>query len=498
MPDEDEPDVPPEVSSVDPRKLVPRADPRTLTTERWFHAHRIEKIDLRSPKGRTHAATALATAADLVGRAAAVTGRDKVAAARLHALAAELRREAGHPGLCAENYLALATHYETGGEPAVALSYARKLEHVLPHVVDARLRMKAYYVCARIYLAHRSRGRGLPLATEGREIAVDAGDVDAMREGAALIRDLQALPKARKACGCGSRLRFTACCAIRERDPAELTVTAVRAPGDPPPSGGDAWWGRAMEGIDLLMSPPPASGETPNWALWSVEQGAHTLTVLPNWHGRAMAAAKEMAAYSNLHRSGTTGPSATVLHVTCALEAFVNAVVYFMKRSDRGRWRGLPLAEEVFGPDGEFQRLNCLSDRWKHLGYGLFGDGWLLGSRIPELERLTQIRNRLTHFHGHADAEVIAPSDGDNRLLVGLPGTVVLREGPAPWMDRLLTHTLADWAVDLGENLIGSFRAEWNAPLKGVGEHELIYVEREEGDNPINVRGPQPAHPPFS
>lgn len=438
--------------------VLPAADPRGIHPDRWFLADHFVATDGSSPSNRSGDD---GRAQDLTRRARAAMTCDPGEGTRLHLLASELRREGCRVELAAENYDALTRHFLDAGEMRTAVAYMRKLLVAVERSSDLAANVAHLFLAAEVYARLGRKAAATALIARGCAVAAHPSSV---RRGAELLRTVAAMPDETEeaCCGCGSGVLFATCCGIGDHDPVEHKVIPLGPGGKHEAGNGSVWWSPGTHGIDLALL--AGGGAARNWASWRVDEGRYSLVAFPNWSGRALLAARQTRDMSHADPGGTSGPSSTILQAACACEAFINAVAFFVGKSDPGRWNGLDLPAKLLGSARKYQQTVPVHLRWRQIGTGLLGAGWADAARLDELRLLTKIRSTLVHFHGYDNEEVIAPLGGPLPSWVEkLPASVLLRDPPNTWIDRLLTPSLSDWAVELAEELIASFRREWAA-----------------------------------
>ena len=219
------------------------------------------------------------------------------------------------------------------------------------------------------------------------------------------------------------------------------------------------WWSKAHQGLEMLMAAPGPEGECRYWVSHRVTNGIHDIVTLPNWSGRAMRAAKAMLEVSKPGDDGADLPSSIVLQVSCALEAFINAVIHFIRESEQD-WKDIHLPLYCLSGEDIDKFKVSTYDQWTQVGEALFGLGWAHGNAIYDFNLLMKLRSYLMHYKGEHEEHIFAA--GETHEMVGQFGNrIKMRPGPSPWIDRVLTHGLAEWAVRVGETMIALFRTAW-------------------------------------
>ncbi|MGW9820261.1 hypothetical protein ACUXK4_002832 [Methylorubrum extorquens] len=460
-------------SAIEPRRLpqplrppgIP--DPRDTAAERWFPVSDLDVVWPTAEPASPSARNCLARAAALSVEARALSKRkDLEAAASLHRLAAELRREAGAWASCAENYRALVYHHLRCRDLMRATTYARKLLFVTERSSDQRERLAACLLAAAAFVEARQVASAANAAAKAAKVLASFPDPKSRARLATLferIGQLAAVPPAPvtgPGCDCGEARGCIVCHDGDDGIPDEFQVRIPGMPLDRHGSPVNSWGSAELSGIEAMMDLPGPAGECLNWVGVRVEGGRYRIVMVPNRSARAMRAAREMLEAARAAPEGTEFPLATVLQVVCALDAFINAVGFFLARPGGESWADA-VPPYVRKPDRARFEHKPLQMRWSVVGRGMFGPDWE-AERLKDLGKLTELRNALVHSRGEAE-RIVPASEPPTGMLAGLDAVAKLRAAPRPWTDRVLTRDLAGWSISLGEGLIASFRNSWHA-----------------------------------
>ncbi|MCB4805872.1 hypothetical protein QO001_006101 [Methylobacterium brachiatum] len=489
---------------------IPNADdtnPKDAPAVRWFAATGFEAVSRPTATDhRIDLTTALAQAAALTGNAIAFTEEAKAVAAaiqkaeteasgtgdqsvqkdvttrsetvlranaaRLHVLAAELRRDAGEWTLCIENYEALTHHYLALGDQETTQAYLHRLTFVADASGSPALQIEACLLASKVHLTAGDDRAALAWTRRAADLAVKSSDKAALARAVACAGDIRAFARKngvrRTDDACARPLIPTDGLTHFDHAPAEFSLRAVGLPSHPSRPASSPCWLAGDAGIDLMMALPSPSGDASYWVAHGIRKGRHVLNVLPNWSARAMRSARAMHAYSVQHDDGFEGPSSTLLQVTCALESFINTAIHFIGHDEGARFWRSKIPDIRFN-EGSSKIDGSLARKWEEVADGLFGDGWLTLNRLDDLHLMLRLRGTLAHFKEDNIEQIAPPSSRPHFLIAAFerhpdfqePGAI--RPGPLPWIDRLLTPHLAGWSVTLGETLIAGFRAAWQA-----------------------------------
>ncbi|MBE7198234.1 MAG: hypothetical protein INR70_10580 [Parafilimonas terrae] len=500
--------------------FIPDADPAHAPADHWIAATGFEPVVPPGTSGRGPGyAQALTRATDLTSKAGRPTGESgelTPEAAKLHVLAAELRREAGEWSLCAENYGAVTRHFLATKDHKPALAYLRRYLFVADWSAQPSLQIEAYLLAAEVYAELRHESAASKFLKQAAAAAVKHADFDALTRVSGRAAVVRATLDAQSATGDTrkSGLPYDECKDV-DREPAEFLFRAVGFETSPSRPASSPWWSIPNAGIDVMMELPGPAGDAPYWVAHGVRDGCHHLDALPNWSARAMRSAQAMRAYAAEHPDGFEGPSSAVLQVACALESFINTVIHFIGHDGCSRFQGGrhgkamlaagEEAEERIKGKAERTPEQCTADelavkktrlltniiegskhknsgelflKWVTVGEFIFGPAWTALNRLDDLRLMMKLRSALVHYKEDNIEQIVPPGSRPHELASAFErhpdfkDARAIRPGPMPWVDRLLTPHLAGWAVTLGDELIAGFRASWRAEAEDFERQE--------------------------
>ncbi|SFM09820.1 hypothetical protein [Methylorubrum salsuginis] len=415
---------------------------------------------------------------------------DDVSRARgagLHAVAADLRREAGDWGSCAENFVALARYYVRIGRTAAVEEYVRKalfVSEFLPRDEDrARVHLSAALATQRIgKLAEATniafRAKTVVGLCRDRYLAARIGRAHKRVKGAlGAWQDAAPVPASPDVASTKPYAWEHVPPPVEFRIRPIVTWRRVKA-------GAPGYAGMQHDaGIDLLMQRPGAAGECRCWVSHRVVDGVHEFVAFPNWSGRAMQAAKAM---HNLTKdvAGTDGPSTVVMQACSALEAFINSVVHFIRNGNEERWSGSPIRKILDQECKNYKDRVPTLRLWGIVPAALFGGEWKPDVLPKDLRNLFDLRDQLLHFKG--DNEEVVGADGYARHFIGHFKFDPF--APGPWVDKVLTRECAEWAISVAERMIWSFRKAWIMEAARIPGNEAF---AHEADDPDGTFDPQ-------
>ncbi|POR41097.1 hypothetical protein [Methylobacterium sp. V23] len=389
-------------------------------------------------------------------------------AARLHLLAAELKRLNGAQRDVAVDYIPLARYFLASREIGTAIAYMRKALHVADLAGDRTGRMAAKLLAAEVYVAAEQGVKGRELAAEAASLAHDLKDGVSQAKAERLMEASTKCSASRslRYCPCGKRAPYLQCCGLADEMPGEYLVKVFRKGST---LAASPYLSRGAWGLDLLMMPPETGHEElRTFYSWRIEDGAHRLLAYPNWTARALASARKMVQFAEIDVHGTEAPASAILQAACALEAFETAWKLFHKQ-DSGH-PALPQNR----PKKDFTEKSRIADSLNSLSVETFGEAWTreAGDKA-DTAALFELRNALVHSVG--DAEQISPEarDPNEHVRYLLGRGLNLRPAPAPWADRVLTPSVARWALEVATKHVTDVRFAYASLVRKEAADEV-------------------------
>lgn len=263
-------------------------------------------------------------------------------------------------------------------------------------------------------------------------------------------------------CRCGSGREYQLCCGRADFEHIDFPVE----------------FGGISEDLDSVISEVTDAGGTPSrldfilrepreesktryaWSRVEIHDGWLSMSELPDMANLHLISASCLLDESEKEPEGIGKPLSCVLLSACALEAFINQVAFFLNEIQSlpdGPLHSIP--SELSTDAMAFQRGIELTQKWDILGKALCGECWPPPHKLwNEFKNLIYIRNELVHFKV-ADYEIVVPPPFEKHdIMKRLPADVTTRSVPHSWPIRLLTPSVARWAVTLAKSLIRDFR----------------------------------------
>lgn len=439
------------------------ACPSTISDSIWFGAGRLGRGDgpLGGPYRLDEASIARAWSRSDHAEALAAKAR-KVAddAALLRRDAAEGKRLAGVPAEAFEDYSSLARHYLATGAPKSGIAYMRKALQVSDMAGDAETAVAGRLLAAETYVAVRQRDSALKQAKEARDLAEEARLVEGIAAANKLIDAAgHTPPLGEERCICRRPAKYLECCGTADTVPAEFSPEGLRASGIAAPGLSRQGGWRAIE---TLMRPEQGT-ELLTWYAWHVEDGCHRLVAYPNWSARSLRTAERMARIARDEDSAEAAAEA-VLASFVALESFLISWKSLL-RLDRKRQAPVSPALK---PDEKRNRsikkgvLPKLVDDWTDASREMFGAECAVPDE-PGFATLAELRNELVHHASVRETVIPAPAQPDHLVAFLKEAGCGIRPAPLPWIDRIMTPDVADWAIRCAKVQIAAVRAWWDA-----------------------------------
>jgi hypothetical protein len=174
-------------------------------------------------------------------------------------------------------------------------------------------------------------------------------------------------------------------------------------------------------------------------------------------------AASEAAEAAN-QKTGTMSHALSALILSaCALEAFINQVVFLIVDSSKIDNLGLGLIPpELSTNHFEFQRKTELTEKWKKIGCFLCGSSWPSDKLLwEEFVTLLAIRNEYVHFKAGDYETIVPPPKKPQGLLKLLPSNIPRRKELHSSPFLILSPEFASWSVDVAKRMISAIRCEY-------------------------------------
>lgn len=413
--------------------------------------YRLDELSIARAWSRSVEAEALSAKARKAADDAALLRRD----------AAEGKRLAGVPAEAFEDYRELARHYLATGAFKSSIAYMRKALHVSDMAGNAETAVAGRLLAAETYVAVRQPTLAKEQAKEARTLAEQARLGKAVTTTADDLIDAAGhTPQlSKERCICRKPAKYLECCGTADTVPVEFSPEGLRAfgiaaPGLPRQGGWRA--------IETLMRPEEGT-EPLTWYAWLIEDGCHRLVAYPGWSARSLRMAERMARIARRKDCAEAAAEAVVASFV-ALESFLVSWKS-LRRMDgkRQAHAAPPLKPNVKrNRTDKVDAPSKLVDEWTDEVRSMFGADCPLPDG-PGFLALANLRNELVHDGSVRNTVIEAPVKPDSFIVFLQEAGCHIRPAPAPWIDRIMTPDVADWAIRIAEVQIAAVREWWDA-----------------------------------
>jgi tetratricopeptide (TPR) repeat protein len=370
----------------------------------------------------------------------------------------------------AKNTCNLAMYYWRKGSYARAIAYMRKDVALTRKIGDQGALGVSLNNLAIIYRGARQLTPARHLLREARQIAEKLQDDKLLAltdHHLKAVDDMgrEAGQKSEKVgpiapCACGSGKIFQECCGQADFEPVDHPFESMGI----------------SEDLEAIHKTIQASGKRP-WILDHIlrhsEQAkkrlawteAHAHDGWLSWREAAdmanlhLVSAQALADTTRTDKDSLAHPLGCIILSVCALEAFINQVIYFaVTMAPHAPPDFPPLPAEVAASAQEYQRSVALKEKWLTMGTVFCGSTWPPQPLWGEFCDLVDVRNELVHFKVNEFEQTIPPPKEEHAVVKRIPKTVETRKGPHSWPFRILSPSVAKWAATVADSLIVAFR----------------------------------------
>lgn len=263
-------------------------------------------------------------------------------------------------------------------------------------------------------------------------------------------------------CECGSGKDYQNCCGRADFEPIEFPYQFFGISDDLDKiARGIEEVGGEYRTLDFILRETDESKERISWSRIEVHDGWLEISELADMANLHLISAKVLAEEAKSEPDSVTKPLSCVILCTCALEAFINQITYFLHEfQSRPEYKHCYLPPEIKEDVMNFQRYTELTNKWDIIGKTLCSDYWKPSDSLwTDFRNLINIRNELIHFK-IADFERIIPPPQQNShdILKRVPEYVEIRDIPHSWPPRLLTPSFSNWCINVAESMIDYFK----------------------------------------
>ncbi|MNE07856.1 hypothetical protein D3C80_1004930 [compost metagenome] len=215
--------------------------------------------------------------------------------------------------------------------------------------------------------------------------------------------------------------------------------------------------------LDFVFRDSKESQGRLSWQNIEIKNGWYKLSELPDMANIYLLSAKEILEAAKLNEDSIHNPLSCLILSVSALEAYINQVAYFLdniKNYPESVLHNFP--EEFDSGVVEFQRNTELTNKWSILGICICEEMWTPKQKLwDNFKSLISIRNEFIHFKLSEYEQVIPVPKTTHPILKKLPKEVETRDVYHSWPIRILTPSLAEWAVTTAEDMITYFKLQY-------------------------------------
>ena len=265
-------------------------------------------------------------------------------------------------------------------------------------------------------------------------------------------------------CGCGSNKEFQNCCGRADFEPVDfpyqfkgLSEDIERIATEIEGAGGK------YRTLDFILRETEESKKRTFWSRIKVNDGWLEISELPDMANHHLISARVLAEEAKSEHDSITKPLSCIILCTCALEAFINQIAFFLNEfQSRLEYKQCTIPPQITGDVMDFQRNTELTNKWKILGETLCSDYWKLSDSLwTDFRNLIHIRNELIHFKVGDFEQVSPPAKYQHDIINRVPKFVEIRNIPHSWPHRLLTPSFANWCIIVSESMIDYFKQSY-------------------------------------
>jgi tetratricopeptide (TPR) repeat protein len=374
------------------------------------------------------------------------------------------------------NYCNLGTYFRRIGRYERAIAYYRKDLSLSKIVGDKREIASTLGNLATLYAELKQFTNGRRLLREAQQFGEQLEDEHLLhitkhqleylnnlaREAG--INNVQVGDKAE--CLCGSGKLYTSCCGRADFEPVDIPYIYGGLSEDRKVIEQEiAKFGKKTSPLDFILRSTDQSRRRYSWCEIGGHDGWLSLKELPDMANIHLFAAKDMAEAAKGYPDSINYPLSAVILSVCYLEAFINQLSFFIHENrNHPELIGLALPQELCDKGIQlFQRTTQLEAKWLMITGCLLGEKWLSSQSVwNEVKNLIYIRNELVHFKTDGYEQVVPPPSKRNKIYEKIPIHVDAREVPHSWPMKLLTPSLAMWAVEISETITEALKMTYN------------------------------------
>lgn len=374
------------------------------------------------------------------------------------------------------NYSNLGTYFRKIGRYERAIAYYRKDLSLSNAVGDKREIASALGNLATFYAELKQFSLGRKLLRKAKQVGEELEDQYLLNITKSQLEYLNNLAKDagsknvsmgdKAICLCGSSKLYKNCCGRADFEPADIPHMYGGVSEDRKIIEQEMnKCGNSTSPLDFILRNTDQSKRRLSWCEIAGHDGWLSIKELPDMANIHLSAAKEMVETSSEIPERITCPLSAIILSVCYLEAFINQLSFFIHENhSHAEVNCLVLPQELHDKGLQlFQRTTQLEEKWLMITECLLGEGWLASqSTWGEIKDLIYIRNELVHFKTNGYEQVVPPPKKKSNIYTKIPNHVSAREVPHSWPMKLLTPSLAEWAVRVSETITNDLKRTYN------------------------------------
>lgn len=377
----------------------------------------------------------------------------------------------------ANNYCNLGLYFRGIGRYERSIAYHRKDLSISREVGNKRDIASTLGNLAILYADLKQYTKGRHLLREAKKIGDELHDEQLQYITKKQLDGLNELAKEsglnkvavdnKAICACGSDILYKECCGLADFEPVDMPHIYGGISEDKKKIDKEIReCGKNISPLDFLLRVTPQSKERWAWSQYHSRDGWMSVKELPDMANIHLIAAKEMALASKEEPAGTSKPLSAIILSVCHLEAFINQLAFFIYDNNKHPEVSCYTLPEELVIKGLllFQKTTQLETKWSLISNCLLGQNWLdKQTTWKEIKDLIYVRNELVHFKTDSYEQVVPPPLGKEGIYNKIPEAVVLRQAAHSWPIKLLTPSLATWAVDIAEAMTDCLKHAYSA-----------------------------------
>lgn len=370
----------------------------------------------------------------------------------------------------ATNYCNLGLYYWRKEDYKGAIAHLRKDLWITRKIGDLHGIAISLRNLTSLYLVLKQLKQAKRLAIESIQIGNEIGDKAIVAKAKSQLAQVVAFgkqagiaqePVGDKAyCLCKSGTRYEDCCGEADHEPIDFPF---RFAGVAEELGDISKKYKNPSRLDFIFRESHTSKKRLSWQRVEIQNGWYKLFELPDMANTYLFSAKELLAVAKVDPEGIHNPLSCLILSVSALEAYINQVAYFLddiKSYPESNLHAFP--QEFDEGVLNFQRTVELTLKWSILGSCVCGEMWSPSQKMwDNFKTLIAVRNEFIHFKLAEYEQVIPVPKTSHPILRKLPKEVETREVFHAWPIRILTPSLAAWAVRTAEDMIQYFKEQY-------------------------------------